>query len=180
MPVSEVAADGWLRRDGEDPGFGAAGGRAPIPGPDRLVDYILSVPEPRVVVVQDVATKPGKGSLLGAVHVNILRALGCAGAVTNGAVRDLPSAEALQFPLFASHISVSHSYIHIIEFGTPVEVDGLKGPVRRPASRRLAWRPIRSLGYCTPSSRRRGTDCGKGRGIDCAMPVPGIFGREIA
>jgi 4-hydroxy-4-methyl-2-oxoglutarate aldolase len=89
-------------------------------------DYILSVPEPRVVVVQDMATKPGTGSLLGAVHVNILRALGCSGAVTNGAVRDLQSAEALQFPLFAGRISVSHAYVHIIEFGTPVEVDGLK------------------------------------------------------
>jgi 4-hydroxy-4-methyl-2-oxoglutarate aldolase len=89
-------------------------------------DYILSLPEPRVVVVQDMATQPGTGSLLGAVHVNILRALGCAGAVTNGAVRDLQSAESLQFPLFAGHISVSHAYVHIIEFGMPVEVDGLK------------------------------------------------------
>ncbi len=89
-------------------------------------DYILSVPAPRVVVVQDVATQPGTGSLLGAVHVNILRALGCVGAVTNGAVRDLRAAEALQFPLFAGHVSVSHAYVHIIEFGTPVEVNNLK------------------------------------------------------
>lgn len=89
-------------------------------------DYILSLPAPRVVVVQDVATKVGLGSLLGAVHVNILRALGCAGAVTNGAVRDLPAAEKLDFPLFAGSVSVSHAYVHIIEFGTPVEIGGLK------------------------------------------------------
>ena len=96
--------------------------------PDRTDwwDYVLSLPAPRVVVVQDVATKVGIGSLLGAVHVNILRALGCVGAVTNGAVRDLPAAEKLEFPLFAGSVSVSHAYIHIVEFGTPVEIGGLK------------------------------------------------------
>ena len=96
--------------------------------PDRTDwwDYILSLPAPRVVVVQDVATKVGLGSLLGAVHVNILRALGCVGAVTNGAVRDLPAAEKLGFQLFAGSVSVSHAYVHIVEFGTPVEIGGLK------------------------------------------------------
>ncbi|MGD1088519.1 MAG: RraA family protein [Verrucomicrobiota bacterium] len=96
--------------------------------PDRTDwwDYILSLPAPRVVVVQDVATKPGLGSLLGVVHVNILRALDCAGAVTNGAVRDLPAAEKLGFQLFAGSISVSHAYIHIVEFGTSVEIGGLR------------------------------------------------------
>lgn len=96
--------------------------------PDRTDwwDYVLSLPAPRVVVVQDVANKVGLGSLLGAVHVNILHALGCVGAVTNGAVRDLPAAEKLDFPLFAGSVSVSHAYIHIVEFGTPVEIGGLK------------------------------------------------------
>ena len=89
-------------------------------------DYILSLPEPRVAVIQDISTKPGLGSLLGTVHVNILRALGCVGAVTNGSVRDLPAAEKLGFPLFAGTISVSHAYIHIIDFGKPVEIGGLK------------------------------------------------------
>ena len=89
-------------------------------------DYIASVPEPRVVVVQDVSTKTGLGSLLGAVHINILQALGCVGAVTNGAVRDIPSAEDLGFQLFTGGTSVSHAYVHIVEFGTPVEVGRLK------------------------------------------------------
>jgi regulator of RNase E activity RraA len=96
--------------------------------PDRTDwwDYILSLPSPRVVVVQDMASTVGLGSLLGVVHVNILRALGCVGAVTNGAVRDLPAAEKLGFQLFAGNISVSHAYVHIVEFGTPVEIGGLK------------------------------------------------------
>ena len=96
--------------------------------PDRtdVWDYILSLPSPRVVVVQDAATRTGLGSLLGAVHMNILHALGCIGAVTNGSVRDLPAAQSLGFQLFSGSVAVSHAYVHIVEFGAPVEVAGLK------------------------------------------------------
>jgi 4-hydroxy-4-methyl-2-oxoglutarate aldolase len=89
------------------------------------LDYILSLPSPRFVVVQDVATRIGLGSLVGAVHMNILRALGCVGALTNGAVRDLPVARNLGFQLFTSRLSVSHAYVHVVEFGAPVEIAGL-------------------------------------------------------
>ena len=89
-------------------------------------DYILSLPFPRVVVVQDVASRIGLGSFLGEVHMNILKALGCIGAVTNGSVRDLPRAQGLGFHLFSGGVAVSHAYVHIVEFGTPVEIAGLK------------------------------------------------------
>jgi len=46
--------------------------------------------------------------------------------VTNGAVRDLPAAEKLGFQLFAGSVAVSHAYVHIVEFGIPVEIGGLK------------------------------------------------------
>lgn len=89
-------------------------------------DYILSVPAPRVVVVQDVATRPGLGSLVGAVHMSILQALDSIGVVTNGSVRDIPAAENAGFHFFAGSVSVSHAYVHIIEIGQPVEIGGLK------------------------------------------------------
>ena len=96
--------------------------------PDRTDwwDYIHAVPAPRVVVVQDTATRPGLGALVGAMHMNILRALECVGVVTNGAVRSLPVAESAGFHLFAGGVSVSHAYVHIVEIGTPVEIGGLK------------------------------------------------------
>lgn len=98
------------------------------PFPDRTDwwDYILSVPAPRVVVVQDVASRRGLGSLVGAVHVNILRALDCVGVVTNGAVRDIPAAESAGFHYFAGNVAVSHAYVHIVEVGSTVEIGGLK------------------------------------------------------
>ena len=89
-------------------------------------DYILSVPAPRVVVIQDTATRPGLGSLVGAVHMNILRTLCCEGVVTNGSVRDIPAAESACFHYFSSGVSVSHAYVHITGIGEPVEIGGLK------------------------------------------------------
>ena len=89
-------------------------------------DYILSLPAPRIVVVQDLAARPGLGSLIGAVHMNILRALHCNGVVTNGSVRDIPAAESAGFHYFAGSVAVSHAYVHIVEIGQPVEIDGLK------------------------------------------------------
>jgi 4-hydroxy-4-methyl-2-oxoglutarate aldolase len=90
-----------------------------------LWEYIQSVPAPRVVVVEDAASRTGLGSLVGDVHMNIFRTLGCVGVVTNGAVRDLPAAAAAGFHLFAANVTVSHAYVHIVEFGRPVEVAGL-------------------------------------------------------
>jgi 4-hydroxy-4-methyl-2-oxoglutarate aldolase len=98
------------------------------PYPDRTDwwDYIVSLPAPRVVVVEDTSTRPGLGSLVGAVHMSILQALRCIGVVTNGSVRDIPAAESAGFHFFAGSVSVSHAYIHIIEVGQPVEIGGLK------------------------------------------------------
>lgn len=88
-------------------------------------DYVLALPEPRILVVQDVSTRPGLGAFLGAVHVQILRRLGCAGAITNGSVREVPAIEPLGFPMFAGSLSVSHSYVHIVDYGQPVTIAGL-------------------------------------------------------
>lgn len=89
-------------------------------------NHILSIPAPRVVVIQDIDNKPGTGALFGEVHSNILLTLECVGAVTNGAVRDLPAVEGMGFQFFAGNVAVSHSYVHIVNVGVPVEVGGLK------------------------------------------------------
>jgi regulator of RNase E activity RraA len=89
-------------------------------------EYVRSLPAPHIVVAQDIASHRGLGAMLGQVHFNIQRALGAVGIVTNGAVRSIPTAEALGFQVFAAGVSVSHAYTHLLEFGTPVEVDGLK------------------------------------------------------
>lgn len=89
-------------------------------------NYVASLPEPRVMVLQDVDHQPGLGAFVGEIHASIGRALNCVGCITNGSVRDLPAVESMGFQMYASHTSVSHAYAHITEFGDPVEIDGLK------------------------------------------------------
>jgi regulator of RNase E activity RraA len=84
--------------------------------------HITSIPAPRVVVIQDIDEPPGTGAFLGKVHANVLVALGCVGAVTNGAARELPGIEAAGFQVFAGRLAMSRAYVHIVEYGGPVEV----------------------------------------------------------
>jgi len=88
--------------------------------------YVASMPEPRVLVVEDADEYPGAGALLGELHALIGSALGCRGYVSNGSVRDVAELEALGFPVFAGSVAVSHMYAHIAEYGKPVEIGGLK------------------------------------------------------
>jgi 4-hydroxy-4-methyl-2-oxoglutarate aldolase len=88
--------------------------------------YITSVPPPRVVVVLDADDPPGVGALFGELHAHLCRALECVAYITNGAVRDLPEIERLGFQLFARKLSPSHAYAHIVDFGEPVEIGGLR------------------------------------------------------
>lgn len=88
--------------------------------------YVASIPEPRVMIVQDVDEEPGAGALVGELHAVIGLALHCVGYVSNGSVRDLAAVESLGFQLFAGGAAVSHMYAHISEYGHPVEIGDLK------------------------------------------------------
>jgi len=87
---------------------------------------VLTLPAPRIVVLEDEDHPPGLGAFVGEVHTNILRALGCVAVLTNGAVRDLPEVRATGMQLFAGNVAVSHAYAHVSGFGEPVAVGHLK------------------------------------------------------
>lgn len=88
-------------------------------------DYIQTVPAPRVIVVHDLDEPRGQGAHWGEVQANLHKALGCAGVVTDGSVRDLDEVRRLGFQFCASHVSVSHANVHIVEVGVPVKVGGV-------------------------------------------------------
>ena len=87
---------------------------------------ILQTPAPRILVLEDIDEKPGRGAFVGDMHAAILNALGCVGYVTNGAVRELPSVRKVGIQLFAGSVAVSHAYAHIFDIGTPVTIDGME------------------------------------------------------
>ena len=88
-------------------------------------DHVAVSPGPRVVVMHDIDEPPGQGAYWGEVQANIHRALGVLGVVTDGTVRDLPEAEAVGFHFFSAHVSVSHAYVHMVDFGLPVKLGRL-------------------------------------------------------
>jgi regulator of RNase E activity RraA len=91
-----------------------------------LYQHVREIPGPRLVVVQDLDEPPGCGSLWGEVNATIFGALGCAGCVTDGCVRDLKEARAMGFQFFARGPGVSHAYVRVETAGEPVTVGGLR------------------------------------------------------
>jgi regulator of RNase E activity RraA len=87
---------------------------------------ILEVPAPRILVLEDMDDPPGRGAFVGDMHAAILKALGCVGYLTNGAVRELPSVRRMGIELFAGSVAVSHAYAHIFEIGAVINVGGME------------------------------------------------------
>ena len=90
---------------------------------------ILEIPSPRILVLEDKDDPPGRGAFVGDMHSAILKALGCIGYLTDGAVRELPSVRAMGIQLFAGSVAVSHAYAHIFDVGAAISVGGME--VRR-------------------------------------------------
>lgn len=88
-------------------------------------DALLALPSPRVLVIEDRDQATGTGAFVGEVHAHVLRALGCVGVVTNGAVRDADALDALGFHAFARQLAVSHAYVQVTSIGQPVRIAGL-------------------------------------------------------
>jgi 4-hydroxy-4-methyl-2-oxoglutarate aldolase len=89
-------------------------------------EYVARIPGPKIIVLADADKAPGTGAFVGEIHAQISRALGCVGYISNGAIRDIPALEALDFQCFAGGVSVSHAYGHLVEFGEAVEIGCLK------------------------------------------------------
>lgn len=86
------------------------------------LDYFSSIPSPGILVLEDLDPHSGRGSFIGDVHENILHVLGCVGVVTNGAIRNLETAQTLKLQVYAHNLTVSHGFAHVIDFGGPVKI----------------------------------------------------------
>lgn len=86
--------------------------------------YIAEGPNPRIVVMQDIGGTRGLGCLWGGVNASIHKSLGVAGAVTDGAIRDLGTLPS-GFQLLGGNVCPGSAYAHLVEFDVPVSVFGL-------------------------------------------------------
>jgi len=88
-------------------------------------EHIESQPGPRIAVVQDLDRGPLAGGFLGEVNGAIHKALGCVGAVMDGAVRDLDEMRGEGLQVLYRQVIVSHGYVHPVACGRPIEIDGV-------------------------------------------------------
>jgi 4-hydroxy-4-methyl-2-oxoglutarate aldolase len=97
--------------------------------PDLLGDYfryVAAQPGPKIAVGQDLDDPPGLGAQFGEVTATIHQKLGCVGHITSGCPRDLDEVHALGFQLFGLNPCVSHAYVRLVEFDTPVHIGGVE------------------------------------------------------
>jgi 4-hydroxy-4-methyl-2-oxoglutarate aldolase len=88
--------------------------------------YVAGHPGPKIAVGQDLDDPPGLGAQFGEVTATIHNKLGCVGHITSGCPRDLDEVRALGFQLFGLNPCVSHAYVRLVEFGTPVQIGGVE------------------------------------------------------
>ncbi len=87
--------------------------------------HVWETPKPSIAVTQDLDDPPMQGAPFGDINTDIHMALGAVGHITNGSVRDLDEVREMAFQFFAPGPSVSHAYVHLVAYGTPVEIGGL-------------------------------------------------------
>ena len=88
-------------------------------------EYIASAPGPQIVVIQDLdGPDIGFGAFWGEVQSTVHRALGCAGVITDGCIRDIPQ-WAPGLNVLAGSVMPSHGHVHLADFGKEVRVAGM-------------------------------------------------------
>src|SRR5262249_14809989 len=92
---------------------------------DAYYAYIDAGPKPSVIAIQDLDEPRAHGAFWGEVNSAIHKGLGCEGLVTDGGVRDLPDL-APGFQVLAGRVIPSHAYVHIVDFGRPITVAGMR------------------------------------------------------
>ncbi len=87
-------------------------------------DFVAGIPGPKIAVCKDI-DEPSFGAMWGEFNSNVHKALGCEGAVVDGAVRDLDGVEKLGFRFFSREVHPSHGNGFFIDYGAPVRVGSL-------------------------------------------------------
>ena len=92
----------------------------------EYTDYVVNMPGPKIVVVQDLDKPLVLGSLWGEVNSNRHRALGCVGTIVDGAIRDVDEMTNAGFKAIAQRLCVGHAHVTPVRWNCEVEVFGTK------------------------------------------------------
>jgi regulator of RNase E activity RraA len=90
----------------------------------QYLEYVASLPMPKIVVIQDLDKPQVFGSFWGEVNSNTHRALGCVGTIVDGAIRDVDEMTNAGFKALARRLCVGHAYSWPVAWNCEVEVFG--------------------------------------------------------
>lgn len=88
----------------------------------KLFEAVYDMPSPSVIVLADASGQPSRIAFAGEVMVTVAQRLGAIAIVTDGALRDMMEARALEFHYFMRYPVVSHAWFDIVDVGTPVTI----------------------------------------------------------
>jgi regulator of RNase E activity RraA len=89
------------------------------------LEYMEASPGPKIAVLADVGSAPGRGGIVGDGMMAEYRAFGSVGAVVGGSVMDIIPMTGLRFPVWATGVVPAYDQLRFAGFGRPVMVGPL-------------------------------------------------------
>jgi regulator of RNase E activity RraA len=90
------------------------------------MDHMEASPGPKVAVMADIGSRPGRGGIVGDGMIAEYMAFGCVGAVIGGSVMDIRPMSALRMPVWATGVVPAYDQLRMASFGGPVSIGPLK------------------------------------------------------
>ena len=90
------------------------------------IEHMEATPGPKVAVMADVGSRPGRGGIVGDGMIAEYTAFGCVGTVVGGSVMDIIPMTALGAPVWATGVVPAYDQLRMASFGGEVRI----GPLR--------------------------------------------------
>jgi regulator of RNase E activity RraA len=89
------------------------------------LDHMEASPGPKIAVMADVSSNPGRGGIVGDGMIGEYMAFGCVGAVIGGSVMDIIPMTKLGTPVWATGVVPAYDQLRMAAFGRPVHIGPL-------------------------------------------------------
>jgi regulator of RNase E activity RraA len=90
------------------------------------LDHMEAKQGPKIVVMQDVGSQPGRGGIVGDGMIMEYMAMGAIGAIVGGSVMDVIPMSKLNIPIWATGVVPAYDQLRMAAWGRPVEIGPLK------------------------------------------------------
>jgi 4-hydroxy-4-methyl-2-oxoglutarate aldolase len=90
------------------------------------MDHMEASPGPKIAVLADAGSRPGRGGIVGDGMIGEYVAFGCVGAVIGGSVMDIIPMTAMRVPVWATGVVPAYDQLRMASWGGPVSIGPLK------------------------------------------------------